>query len=331
MSAARQVAKVAAVGSGAVLGLAATGAGVLTAQAITARREAGVRRTVPPYADGRYGGNRGVSLRLAMLGDSLAAGLGADHAHETAGAILAHRLANRAGRPVVLSTIAVVGARSDHLALQVDRALIVKPNVAVILVGPNDITHARPLRRQVRLLRSAILTLREHGVQVVVATCPDLGSTTLIRPPAHNVVRRQSRRLAAMQTKAALQAGASTVSLGDTLSPEFTARPGELFAADRYHPNATGYAALAEVLTPAVLSAAGFGLAGLPERYEAPRTERIAAAIDRAVETPGTILEPVTHPQPGERRTLARLLLRRRRPAAGTVDSSRDPTSTGGR
>ncbi len=312
VSAARQVAKIAAVGGSAAVGLAAAGAGVLTVQAITARREAGPRRTVPPYADGRYGGNRGVSLRLAVLGDSLAAGFGADFAHETPGAILAGRLARHAGRPVVLSTIAVVGARSDHLALQVERALIVRPNVAVILIGANDITHARPLRRQVRLLRSAIISLREEGVAVVLGTCPDLASTTLIRPPARHVVHRQSRRLAAMQTKAALQAGAITVSLGDTLGPEFTARPGELFAADRYHPNAIGYSALGEVLTPAVLSAAGLGLAGLPERYEAPRTERLLTAIDQAVATPGTILSPVNEPEPGERRTLATLLLRRR-------------------
>ena len=127
-----------------------------------------------------------------------------------------------------------------------------------------------------------------------------------------HVVQRQSRRLAALQTRAALQLGATTVSLGDTLGPEFRARPGELFATDRFHPNAEGYAALAEVLTPAVLSAAGFGLAGLPERYEAPRTERILSAIDQAVEVPGTVVAPILQPRPGERRTLTTVLLRRR-------------------
>lgn len=294
--------------------MAATGAGVLTAQAITARREAGPRRTSPPYADGRYGGNRGVSLRLAMIGDSLATGLGADYAHQTPGAMLAERLAQRSGRPVVLSTIAIVGARSDSLGVQVDRALVTRPNVAVIIIGANDITHVRPLRRQVRRLRDAILRLREAGVEVVVGTCPDLGTTTLIRRPARTVVHRQSLRLAELQTRAALQLGAITVSLGDTLGPEFRARPGELFAADRFHPNAHGYAALAEVLSPAVLGAAGLGLAGLPERYEAPRTERFRTAIDQAVLAPGTVIAPITAPPPNERRTLATLLLRRGHP-----------------
>lgn len=323
MSDEARLAKRIAAGTGTAASLLVAGAGVLGAQAMAARRAAGVRQTVPPYADGRYGGTRGVSLRLAVLGDSLAAGLGAEFPHETPGAILAERLAHEARQPVVLSTTAVVGARSDHLPLQVERALIIRPTIAVILIGANDITHFRPLRRQVRLLRHNILALREAGVQVVLGTCPDLGSAMLIPPPSRQVARRQSRRLASMQTGAALQADAITVSLGDTLGPEFSARPSELFAADRFHPNAAGYAAVAEVLTPAVLSAAGFGLAGLPERYELARTERIMTAIDHAVAAPGTVLAPVDHPPEGERRTLASMLLRRRGGPGDATDVGR--------
>ncbi len=310
MSTARQVAKVVAIGGGAVVGAAATAAGVLTVQGLNARREAGVRRTAAPYADGRYGGNRGVSLRLAILGDSLAAGLGAEYPYQTPGAILADTLSRQAKRPVVLTTIASVGARSDHLAAQVERALVVRPQIVVIIIGANDVTHIRPPRRQTRLLRRAIVELREAGAQVVVGTCPDLAASALLRPPARNFAHSQSRRLAGMQTKAALQAGALTVSLGDLLTPEFSTRP-ELFAADRFHPSPTGYEALAEVMTPAVLSAAGLGLAGLPELYHAPRTERLDTAIDEAVATAGTVLAPVTKPAQGERRRLTVLLKRR--------------------
>lgn len=316
MTQGRQIAKVVAVAGGTVLSAAAAAAGVLGTQALHARRQAGPRRTAPPYADGRYGGSRGVSLRLAMIGDSLAAGLGADFAYETPGALLAGRLAERSGRPVVLSTIAVVGSRSDHLALQVERALITKPHVAVILIGANDVTHFRPLRRQAGLLRTAILQLREADVQVVVGTCPDMSTSALIPPPSKQVAHRQARRLASLQTEVALQVGATTVSLADLLGPEFHARSGDLFAADRFHPNAEGYAALAEVLSPAVLSAVGYGLAALPSPYEPERTERWSDAIEQAVAESGTVLTPVLHPPGGERRRLATLLARRRPSAA---------------
>ena len=317
----RRVAKTAAFGTGAAVGATAAAAGVLAAQAVAARRAAGPRRTVPPYADGRYGGNHGVSLRLAMLGDSLAAGLGCEHPHETPGALLAERLADRADRPVVLSTIAVVGSRSDHLADQVQRALIIRPTVAVIVIGANDITHFRPLRRQIRLLRRAIITLREERINVVLGTCPDLGSVRIIGPPARQVARRQSRRLAAMQAAAALQAGAIAVSLGDTLGPEFEARPSDLFSQDRYHPNPEGYAALGEVLAPAVIRAAGFDLPGLPTRYDLPRSADLIRAALEAAAIPGTVAEPIQPEGSGARRALARVW-RRRRPAA---DPDPDP------
>lgn len=323
VSTTRQVAKVAAVGGSAALGAVAASAGVIGAQAFNARRAAGPRSTVPPYADGRYGGKHGTSLRLAFIGDSLAAGLGALYPHEAPGALVAERLAQRAGRPVILSTIAVVGSRSDHLAAQVERALIIRPHVAVVVIGGNDITHFRPLRRQVRLMRDAICTLREHDVQVVLGTCPDLGSVRIIGPPARQYARRQSRRLATLQTAAAVSAGAFTVSLGDTLGPEFEARPADLFAADRYHPNAEGYAAMAEVLAPAVLQAAGLELPGLPLRYEPPRTERLLRAAEEAVALPGSVLSPASDVPAGERRAFATIWRRRRSDAQNaTADSS---------
>lgn len=312
MSTARTIVKSAAVGGGAAIGVLAAGAGVVGTQAIRARRDAGPRRTVPPYSDGRYGQPRGISLRLAMLGDSLATGLGADSPAQTPGAILATRLAERSGRPVVLSTIAMVGARSDSLASQVERAMIIKPNVVVMLVGANDITGFRPLHRQVRKLRSAILALRESGAQVVLGTCPDLSASTLIPAPSNRFAQRQSRRLAAMQTRVALQAGAITVSLADLLSQDFHTRPAEMFAADRFHPSNEGYENVAEVLAPAVLAAAGLGLGGVPARYEPPRTERLTSAIAQAVSRAGTVLQNVPHPPAGERRRLATLLQRRR-------------------
>ena len=85
----RRIAVSAAKGGGGLLGvgtaLAGAAIGVVAVQARMARRAIGPRRSVPPYADGRYfpGGDRsrgGTSLRLVVLGDSGAAGLGAHDA-----------------------------------------------------------------------------------------------------------------------------------------------------------------------------------------------------------------------------------------------------------
>ena len=254
---ARRIAAVAAVG-GAGVGLGAAGIGVLIAEAALARRAIGPRRAAAPYADGRYGSGTGMSLRLVVLGDSSAAGLGADSPAQTTGAILAAGLAQASGRPVRYQCLAEIGAESRGLASQVDRAVIISPHVAVVLIGGNDVTHRIKPPESVRLLAEAVTRLRALGAEVIVGTCPDLGTVGPIRPPLRWVARRLSRQLAAAQAIGAVEAGARAISLGDLLGPEFAARPHDMFAADRFHPSSAGYAAVAEALLPSVLAATGF-------------------------------------------------------------------------
>ncbi len=267
----REIAVAAAKGGGGLLGVgtAAAGAalGVLAVQARLARRAIGPRRTAAPYADGRYlppgeTAARGTSLRLAVLGDSGAAGLGADDAASTPGAILARELATASGRPVVLTNVAVVGARSHDLAAQVDRVRVVRPHVAVIMIGANDVTHLTRPQHSVRLLAEAVTRLRGEGTEVVVGTCPDLGTVRPLAPPLRQVARRMSRELAAAQMIATRQAGGHPVALAAMLADQFEANPDRLFSADRFHPSAVGYAACAHAMLPEVLAAVGIATDG---------------------------------------------------------------------
>ena len=263
----RQIAVAAAKGGGGLLGvgtaLAGAGIGVLVVQARQARREIGPRTTVPPYADGRYlppgmDVARGTSLRFAVLGDSGAAGLGADDASTTPGGVLAVDLATVSGRPVLLSNAAVVGARSADLAAQVDRVLAVRPHVAVIMVGANDVTHSVRPQRSVRLLADAVRRLREAGTEVVVGTCPDLGTVQPLGGLLRRYARRTSRELAAAQTIVVREEGGRPVALGELLVERFDHAPELYFCSDRFHPSALGYQACAEAMLPEVLRALGF-------------------------------------------------------------------------
>ena len=230
-------------------------AGLLTAQAIEARRRIGPRRSTAPYADGRYGSGPGTSIRLAVLGDSGAAGLGAQRPDDTMGAILATALSEVSGRTVTLSNHAVIGAQTVDLDPQIDRALWTRPHVAVIMIGANDVTHLVPRALSARRLRRAVRRLRDAGIEVVVATCPDLGTVKPVPQPLRTVMRRSSRRLAASQASATLAAGGRAVPLGSLLGPEFDERPEVMFAEDRFHPSTDGYAAAAQALLPEVIAA----------------------------------------------------------------------------
>ena len=180
-----------------------------------------------------------------------------------------------------LRAFAVVGARSSDLAAQVDRALPTEPDVAVILIGVNDVTHQVLPAQSVRHLVEGVRRLREAGVEVVVGTCPDLGTDQADRAAAAQVGRAWSRRLAAAQTIAVVEAGGRTVSLGTILGPEFAAAPALLFGPDQFHPSADGYRSLADVLLPSTLAALGLVPRGGGRAGGLPRRGRAAGRRGR--------------------------------------------------
>ena len=89
-------------------------------------------------------------LRLAVLGDSSAAGLGCQRAEQTPGALLAGGLARELQRRVLLDVQAVVGARARDLDTQVARALARGVDLTVIMIGANDVTHRTPITAATR-------------------------------------------------------------------------------------------------------------------------------------------------------------------------------------
>jgi lysophospholipase L1-like esterase len=258
ISRARQVAA-AALYSGGGLGLAGfLGVVLLIGQARLARHAIERIGSRPPSCDGTYGAEYdGVPFRLVMLGDSSAVGYGVDRPRDTPGALLAAGLAERLHRPVELRCVAAIGATSDGLVPQREQALTWQPDLAVILVGANDVTHRIRPSVAVAHVGATVRQLREAGVQVVVGTCPDLGTVRPIQPPLRWLARQWSREMAAAQTIAVVEAGGCTVSLGDLLGPEFTAFPEQMFSADQFHPSAAGYLAASAALLPTVSAAAG--------------------------------------------------------------------------
>jgi lysophospholipase L1-like esterase len=245
-------------GGGALTAAGVAAIGVVLGQVEIARRTIPIAEAPPPRADGLYGSGRkhgaGV-LKLVVIGDSSAAGFGVRRARHTPAALIATGLSRRLNRPVQLVNLAVVGATSARMVTQVDEALELHPDVVVILIGANDVTHRAGRANSVRYLADSVRRLRAAGAQVVVGTCPDLGAVQPFQPPLRWLVRGWSRQLAAAQTVAVVEAGGWTVSLGSLLGPAFAAQPQKMFAGDRFHPSAEGYALAASVLLPTVVAA----------------------------------------------------------------------------
>lgn len=264
----RSVITLAAAGVLASTGTAYLGArNLLASQADRARTSIPRAWAVPPRADGVYSPgdasvqrwHRGieVDLHLMVFGDSTATGYGCQSADEVPGALIARALAKRTGKRIRLSTKAIVGATSKGLAGQVDAMLVAgpPPDVAVIMIGANDVTGLNGTGRSAQRLGTAVRRLYASGALVVVGTCPDFGVITAIPQPLRWVARARGRRLAHAQAATVLAAGGVPVPLADLLAPEFQQAPDLLFAQDQYHPSAAGYALAANQLIPALCAA----------------------------------------------------------------------------
>jgi lysophospholipase L1-like esterase len=192
-------------------------------------------------------------VRLAVLGDSIAYGTGCASRDDTLGARLARTLSG-AGYRCALDVVAVPGARSSGLASQVRRALRRRPDVAVVVIGANDLAHLADPLASARLLGSAVAELRAAGARVVVATAPDMSVVPGVPASFRPAVREASAAYARVQAAAVTAAGGVAAPLGIVLAAAF-AGDLSLFARDRYHPSSKGHALIAEALAPYVAEA----------------------------------------------------------------------------
>jgi lysophospholipase L1-like esterase len=194
------------------------------------------------------------TLRLAVLGDSIAYGTGATRGADTLGPRLVATL-EAAGVRVEHRVFAVPGAVSADLAAQVERARAWRPQLVVVVIGANDLTRLVPPERAAAALGSAVRTLHAAGAQVVLAPAPDLSIVPHVPPFLREVVRAGSAVMRSAQVRVVRAEGGLVADADGATSAAFAADP-RLFSADRFHPSSAGYAVIADALAPVVEDAA---------------------------------------------------------------------------
>jgi lysophospholipase L1-like esterase len=193
-------------------------------------------------------------LRIVVLGDSIAFGTGALRTQDAIGPRLVRALADD-DFDVDLHVVAVPGATSAQLAAQVRRAAPPAADLAVVVIGANDLARFVPADRAAADLGVAVADLRVAGTDVVVVPAPDMSSVPFV-PPAHRqAVRAACALLQRRQTVVAEAAGASVAHIADEVGSAFGADPA-MFSDDGFHPSSAGYARITAALLPHVHAAA---------------------------------------------------------------------------
>ncbi|MEO6957702.1 MAG: SGNH/GDSL hydrolase family protein [Antricoccus sp.] len=254
----RRIAARTAIGACATITLAAaTSVGVLLAQVAAAKRHPMTDPRTAPEIGGASGPQNASRIKLVVLGDSLALSVGVTDPQDSLTGRLTAAMVE-VGYRVELTGVAVSNSRSVDVRIQVSRALITSENdpydVALIVVGAGDAMQWLPLDEIGRATQRSITALREAGLEVVLATCTDLGAAQCISRPLRTLWGWRSARIARMQAAVAQDAGATAVNLVSELGSLFRADPG-MICADGFHPSADGYRLIAERLEPALTAA----------------------------------------------------------------------------
>jgi lysophospholipase L1-like esterase len=195
-----------------------------------------------------------MSLKLAVLGDSIAWGQGAARAQDRLAPRLVEGLGVH-GFDASARVFAVPGARSSGLAAQLTACVPWGPDLAVVVIGANDLTHLEPLDRAVDALALAVRRLRSTGAEVVVAPAPDLSTVPHVPVFLRDVVRAAGAELRTRQA-AAVRRERGLVADEDQRASGAFATDRSLFSADRFHPSSKGYAVIADSLLPTLVEAA---------------------------------------------------------------------------
>ncbi len=228
---------------------------VLIAQGLRLRR----RALRLPAAQGPRTGEAGdgPELRLLIVGDSSAAGVGAAEQ----GVALAGRLAAELASThhVTWKLVARTGATTADCLARLAALPPARFDIAITALGVNDVTgsvpRARFLARQADL--RALLADRFGVAQVIASGLPPMGDFPALPQPLRWVMGASARRFDAGLARAtADDPGWHHVAFELSLTPD-------LMAEDGFHPGPAGYALWARMLAPAIRtalsSAAGSG------------------------------------------------------------------------
>lgn len=231
---------------------------VLSRVARTVRRRMFSQVPVLPEATGdrgRTATGAEPALRLAVLGDSSAAGVGALTHDEALAGRLATALAGLTGRAVSWRVIAETGATTARVGGTLARDLTIavegwRPDIVVVAVGVNDLLRWRSLAAWRGDLAELFRQLRHRAPEAVVIASglPPVASFPLLPPAIRLVAGRRARRMDRMLGEVARHLGVAHVPLGDGGREQW-------FASDGFHPSPAGYRAWSRVLALAVADA----------------------------------------------------------------------------
>lgn len=218
---------------------------VLLAQALYLRKTV-LRLPEPPGPRSGAAGT-GPELRLLILGDSSAAGVGVDHQDDALLGQVVRRLAPHA--KVDFKLLAVTGSRTGDVLKWLDDLPSVDFDVVVVALGVNDVTKGVSLRKWLRQQARLLDRLgQEFGAKyVIVSGLPPMRDFPLLPQPLRWVLGRQAERFdRALHKMVDVRDDSTSITIDLRLGIHNMSRDG-------FHPGPSVYAAWADEVASQIL------------------------------------------------------------------------------
>lgn len=202
------------------------------------------------------GGSGAPPLRLAVLGDSSAAGCGVDRHEDGFTGSLAAELAARTGRAVQWQVVGRFGATSRRIRHRLLPEVGDGLDLAVLLAGGNDVLSRREPREWHEHLVALVDGLLARAEHVVVTGVPPFRLFPAVPGALGRVLQARADVLDELSRAVCAQRPRTTwITMTETPPPAF-------FAGDGFHLAAPGYRRWAEVVAASLPASALTGLAG---------------------------------------------------------------------
>ena len=219
---------------------------LLLIQALLLRKHA---LRLPEATGARQGSSgEGAPLRVLIIGDSSAAGVGVSTQHDALAGQLAIALA--ACRSVEWHLIAQTGATTPAMLARLRTTALAEADVALIVLGVNDVTRSSTVSKWLKDNATLRMLLRDRtrATRLYVTQIPPLGEFPLLPQPLRWVLGRRAIRF-----DAALKHAISTEA--DTAYAPLPARlEAADMAEDGFHPGPVIYATWAKEMARRILS-----------------------------------------------------------------------------
>lgn len=184
-------------------------------------------------------------IKIAFLGDSLTAGVGAKGLEDTYPYIIAKKLTNQ--YQVQVLSLGVPGAKTyDVLGNQVRVINDFAPDKVIVFVGINDLINRVAPGVTENNLRQIINNLNISKDNLFIVNIPYLGTNKLYLSPWKTYFSYQTRRYNKIFFDLKSD-GYNVIDLFSNTEQQFK-NDGALYLVDQFHPNFNGYKLIADVI-----------------------------------------------------------------------------------